>query len=167
MRGSSASGVPVGEAVVLAAGALGFVASLLPWYRGSFSVLGFGGSVEVNAWNAGAGAWLSMLGLVAAGVVALVGGATTTRRPAGWCWPVVLGLSAFSVVCLIARWVSWSGPGDGGEGYGGLEVNGSGLGGLVSASAGPGVGFYLGLVATAATTVTSVRGVRAAPGVRE
>jgi hypothetical protein len=157
MRGSNASRWPMSEVVVLAAGALGVVASVLPWYQGGFSVLGFGGSVEVNAWDAGAGAWLSMLGLVAAAVAAVVGGATATRRASGWCWPLVLGLSVFSVVCLIARWASWPDSRDSGDGYGMLEVHGSGLGGLVSTSAGPGAGFYLGLFAIAATVVTSAR----------
>ncbi len=163
MRDSGTSRLPLGEVVVLAAGVLGLVASLLPWYRGSVSVFGFGGSVEVNAWHAGAGAWLAMLALVGAAVVALVGGATTSRSASRWCWPLVSGLSVFSVACLIARWASWSDTQDGGDGYGALDMQGSWLGGLVSAQAGPAVGFYLGLVATAATAVAaaaSVRGVR-------
>jgi hypothetical protein len=154
--------MPVAEVVVLASGALGFVASLLPWYRGGFSVFGFGGSVEVNAWEAGAGAWLSTLGLVAAALVVLLAGATARRPASGWCWPAVLGLSIFSVVCLVARWLSWPGPEDGG--LGGLGMQGSVLGGLVSASAGPGVGFYLGIFATGVTVATAVWRARAAPG---
>ena len=161
--GSHATRGPVGEVVVLAAGALGVVASVLPWYQGGFSGPGVGGSVEVNAWNAGAGAWLSMLALVAAAVAVLVGGATATRTASGWCWPLVLGLSIFSAVCLIARWASWPDSGDGGHGYGVVEVHGSGPGGLVSTSTGPGVGLYLGLLATAATVVSSWWGVRATP----
>ena len=162
MSGPVPSRMPVAEVVVLASGALGFVASLLPWYRGGFSVFGFGGSVEVNAWEAGAGTWMSTLGLVAAAVVVLVGGATARRPASGWCWPAVLGLAIFSVVCLVARWLSWPGPGDGG--YGGLHMQGSLLGGLVSASAGPGVGFYLGIFATAVTAATAVWRAWAAPG---
>jgi hypothetical protein len=152
---------PVGEVVVLAAAALGVVASVLPWYQGDVSVLGFGGSVGVNAWNAGAGAWLSMLGLVVAAVAALVSGATATRAAAGWCWPLVLGLSVFSAVCLSVWWAS--SPGSRGSGDDSRVLEGPGSGLMVSSSTGPGVGFYLGLLATAATVVTSIWRVRAAP----
>jgi hypothetical protein len=167
MTESGASRAPlsmrVGELAVLGAGALGLVASLLPWYGGSVSVLGFTGSVEVNAWSAGAGAWLSMLSLVAAAVVVLVAGETAARMAAVWCWQLVLGLSVFSVVCLVARWASWPSYRDAGDGYGVFELHGNGLGGLLGASAGPGVGFYLGIVASAVTTLASVLRVRLAP----
>jgi hypothetical protein len=163
MRGPNASRGPLGEVMVLAAGALGVVASVLPWYQGDVSVSGFRGSVEVNAWDAGAGAWLSMLGLVAAAVAALVGGATATRTASGWYWPLALSLSGFSAVCLIARWASWPESRDSADGYRMLEVHRSGPGGLVNTSTGPGVGFYLGLLATAVTVVTSAWGVRATP----
>jgi hypothetical protein len=107
-------------------------------------------SIEANAWRGGAGAWLSMSGLMVAAGVVLVGGATATRKASPWCWPLVLGLSVFSALCLIAHWASWPRPGAGGAGHSAIEQRSTGLGELrPEASAGPGVGLYLGILATA------------------
>ncbi len=150
------------DLAVIGAGVLGFVASLLPWYGGSVSAFGFSGSVEVDAWNAGTSAWMSMLLLTGAGAVALACVMNTPRRPPAWCSLLAAGLSTLAMVGLVARWASWPDAPGGTGGFGGVELNGSWLNGLVGASAGPEIGFYLALVAVAVALVASWLRVRAA-----
>ena len=162
MTDSDKEPAPLAEVIVLGAASVGLIASLLPWYQSSVSVLGVTTSIEVNAWRGGAGAWLSMSGLMVAAGVVLVGGATATRKASPWCWPLVLGLSVFSALCLIAHWASWPRPGAGGGGHSAIEQRSSGLGELrPEASAGPGVGLYLGILATAVAAGASFLAVRA------
>jgi hypothetical protein len=132
---------------VVGAGAVGFLSSLLPWYRGTASVFGFSGSVTVNAWNAGPSAWLSVVALTAAGAVALMSVMNTSRPVPAWYGLLPAGLTAVAALCLVARWASWSGDDGGSGGLEGLQFSGSFFGGLVEASAGPEFGFYLAVVA--------------------
>lgn len=162
MAGSGTKARPVPELAVIGAGALGFVSSLLPWYRGSVSVFGFTGSVEVNAWNAGAAAWLSVLLVVGAGAVALACAMIRPRRVPVWGPLLAAGLATLALVCLVARWASWRDTTDGVDGLAGVQLDGSSLGGLVGASAGPTIGFYLALTAVAVALVASWTSARAA-----
>ena len=144
--------------VVIGAGLLAYISSFFPWYRASVSVLGierFAGAN--NAWNAGFGAWFSVLLLVVAGGVMLasmMGG--RLRLPASI--PLItLGLSALAVVTIVLRWVTFrdasGGSGDPGnfDGLGDFD-----LGGLVTASSSAGLGLYLGLIAAIAAVVASL-----------
>lgn len=157
------------DLAVVGAGAVAFLASLFPWYRGTASVFGFSGSVTVNAWNAGPSAWLSVVLLTAAGAVALMSLLNTARTAPAWYALVPAGLTTLATLCLVARWASWSGDqGMGGMGgLEGLQLSGSWLGGFVEASAGPEFGFYLALVAAVVALAASwmaAREVLASPG---
>ena len=155
MTGSGALAAPVGEVVVLSAGALGAVASLLPWYEGSGSALSGTPTLEMNAWTAGASAWLSILGLESAAVVVLVSGATASRRASPRCWPLAAGFSTFSLVCLIAWWASWRINRDDGHGYSAVESHDGGLT-KTREAVGLEVGFYLAMLAITVATVATV-----------
>lgn len=147
--------------VVVGAGAVGFVSGLLPWYGSEASVFGLSGSVTVDAWNAGAGAWLTVVLLSGAGVVALTSVLSRPLRTPVWSiLPAVL--STLAALCLVARWVSWSDSSNGAGGVEGVTLNGSWLNGVVQASAGPELGFYLAMVAVAVAVVASWLGARGA-----
>lgn len=148
MTSTGSRATQVLDLAVIGAGVVGFLSSLFPWYRGTASVFGFSGSITVNAWNAGPSAWLSVILLTAAGAVALVSLMNKARPGPTWYALVPAGLTALAALCLVARWASWSSDQDSGMGgMEGLQFNGSWLGGLVEASAGPEFGFYLALVA--------------------
>jgi hypothetical protein len=144
------------DVVLVCAGACAFISGLLPWYGTTASVFGFSGSMTVNAWDAGTSAWLTVLLLSAAGVVALIRLVSGPRPWTGVLPAVLCGLAA---LCLIARWASWSGDDDG---IAGAKLSGSMLSGLIEASAGPEIGFYLAIVALVVALVASGLGARAA-----
>jgi hypothetical protein len=144
------------DGVVLGAGALAFVASFLPWYTASFAVLGIKSSVGANAWDAGFGAWFSMLALMAAAGVVLAGAVDPRWRVSPLRPVVTLGLAALSLLTLL---LSWAGGGIGD--FGGVQPSGADFGefdfgGFVSASGGVGVGLYAGLVAAVVAVVAAV-----------
>lgn len=144
-EGSSATRVL--DLAVIGAGAVGFLSSLFPWYRGTASVFGFSGSITVNAWNAGPSAWLAVVLLTAAGAVALMSVLGSGRSAPAWYALLPAALTTLAALCLVGRWASWSGDNGGAGGLEGMQFSGSFLGGLVEASAGPEFGFYLALVA--------------------
>lgn len=132
---------------VVGSGVVGFLSSLVPWYRGTASVFGFSGSITVTAWDAGPSAWLAVVLLAAAGAVALVGLLSPSRPVPAWYALAPAGLTTMAALCLVVRWASWSGTGEDAGSIEGFQFSGSFLGGLVEASAGPEFGFYLALVA--------------------
>ena len=147
---------PLAEVIVLGAAMLAVAASVLPWHR---RVILGGGVVEVDAWAAGLESRLSVVWLIAAAVVVVIGGATAVRRAANWCWPAVLGLSIFSLACLMTRWLNWSG-------WSGDLLIDRPEDSVVSAhtnspdtslgdSTGPQLGFYLVVLAVLITMTTS------------
>lgn len=148
MRADSTK-VTILDWIVVGAGLLAYISSFLPWYQTRVSVLGterFTGAD--NAWNAGFGAWFSVLLLVAAGGVVLastMGMRLATLRPL-----ITLGLSALALITVVLRWVTISdtdsGPGDLGD----IDVDG-----LFAVSSGAGFGLYLGLIAAVAAVVAS------------
>ncbi|HTK66219.1 MAG TPA: hypothetical protein VL595_27825 [Pseudonocardia sp.] len=151
--GSRATGVL--DLVVIGAGAVGFLSSLFPWYSSSASVFGFGGSVSVNAWDAGPSAWLAVLLLTGAGIVALVAVVSPARSVPTWLPLLPAVLTTIAALSLLARWVSWSNDDNSVNGLEGARFSGSWLGGLVEASAGPEPGFYVALVAVLVGLVAS------------
>ena len=149
----------VGEGIVLSCAVLGLVASVLPWYSEGVSVFGFSASVSLNAWHAGVEAWLSILALVLAGVIVLVFGASVTRTASRWCWPTVAGLAVGAAACLGDAWTNWARHDDtGNQAMDGLS--GHGLGWLLAMDAGPGIGFYLGVLATLVAGATAMYCIR-------
>jgi hypothetical protein len=149
--------VPVLDIVLVGAGALGFTSGLMPWYRSTASVLGLQGSVTVNAWDAGPAAWLTVVLLTAAGVVALlrlVGGPGLRTGDTAWRALLPAVLATLAALCLLARWSSWTGSPDEIEGLEGAQFRGSFLNGLVQADAGPDTGFYLAVVAVLVALVS-------------
>ena len=161
MVGSDSTKVTTLDWVVVSAGVLAYISSFLPWYSSRVSVSLFrierSAHVNVNAWNAGFGAWFSVLLLVVAGGVVLastMGLRLPTARSL-----ITLGLSALAVVTILLRWATFS---DTGSGRGDLgDVN---VGGFLAASGGAGFGLYLGLIAAIAAAVASLLMVRAARG---
>lgn len=147
MADTGSSATRVLDLAVIGAGAVGFLSSLFPWYRGTASVFGFSGSITVNAWNAGPSAWLAVVLLTAAAAVALMNVMNTARPAPAWFPLAPAGLTTLAALCLVARWASWSGDNSAPNGFEGFQFSGSFLGGLVEASAGPEFGFYLALVA--------------------
>jgi hypothetical protein len=145
--------------VVVSAGVLAYISSFLPWYSSRVSVSLFrferSAHVNVNAWNAGFGAWFSVLLLVVAGGVVLanaMGARLPVARPL-----ITLGLSALAVVTILLRWATFSDT-VGGQG----ELGNIDVGGFLTASSGAGFGLYLGLIAAVAAAVASLLMVRAA-----
>jgi hypothetical protein len=159
MRGSDSTKVTALDWVVVSAGVLAYLSSFLPWYsyRVSVSLFRFEGSANanVNAWNAGFGAWFSVLLLVVAGGVVLastMGLRLPTARPL-----ITLGLSVLAFVTILLRWATFSDTVDGQDDLGNIDV-----GGFLTASSGAGFGLYLGLLAAVAAAVASLLMVRAA-----
>ena len=137
------------EWVVVGAGLLAYISSFFPWYRARVSVLGiqrFTGAD--NAWNAGFGAWFSVLLLVVAGGVVLVS-ARGVRLPVSR--PLItLGLSALAFITILLRWVTFPDATGGRGDLGDVDVDG-----LFAVSSGAGLGLYLGLIAAIAAVVAS------------
>ncbi|HVK22091.1 MAG TPA: hypothetical protein VM677_12090 [Actinokineospora sp.] len=126
----------------IGAGALAFIASLLPWYSYSFDagVPGFSTSGSLSAWGVGILGWLPVLMLVAAGVIVLLPHLGNAVANATTIW---LGLAGGAVVLILIRWLTL--PDDGG--LGGLA--GSGY------SSGAGFGLIVGLLAAVASAVAA------------
>lgn len=147
--------------VVVGAGLLAYISSFFPWYLARVSVLGTERFTSAdNAWNAGFGAWFSVLLLVAAGGMVLastMGTRLATSRPL-----ITLGLSVLAFITVLLRWVTFpdaSGrQGDLGD-LGNVDVDG-----LFAVSSGAGFGLYLGLIAAVAAVVASFLAFRAAGG---
>jgi hypothetical protein len=159
MVGSDSTKVTTLDWVVVSAGVLAYISSFLPWYSSRVSVSLFrierSAHVNVNAWNAGFGAWFSVLLLVVAGGVVLaraMGVRLPVARPL-----ITLGLSVLAVVTILLRWATFSDT-VGGQG----ELGNVDIGGFLTASSGAGVGLYLGLIAAVAAAVASLLMVRAA-----
>ena len=159
MVGSDSTKVTTLDWVVVSAGVLAYISSFLPWYSSRVSVSLFrierSAHVNVNAWNAGFGAWFSVLLLVVAGGVVLasaMGVRLPVARPL-----ITLGLSVLAVVTILLRWATFSDT-VGGQG----ELGNVDIGGFLTASSGAGFGLYLGLIAAVAAAVASLLMVRAA-----
>jgi hypothetical protein len=158
MAGSDAAKVRTLDGVVIGAGLLAYASSFLPWYSESVSVLGNTRWVRRDdAWQAGFGAWFSVLLLVVAGGVVLVsmlGGRLrlSTSRPL-----ITLGLSVLALVTVLLRWATFP---TATRGLG--EVDHVDLGDLFTASSGVGFGLYLGLIAAVAAVVASFLALRSA-----
>src|SRR5581483_10690065 len=134
---------PLSEVAVLSAAALGFVSSLLPWYQGNTIIRGTVVAIEINAWESGYFASLSIIALQAAALVVLISGATAIRPATPRCWPWVFKISVSSAVCLLGQWISTSGkPSNNTSPRGSL---GGATEALTRASLDRGVGFYLAL----------------------
>lgn len=135
--------------VVVGAGLLAYISSFFPWYRAHVSVLGverFTGAD--NAWNAGFGAWFSVLLLVMAGGVVLAS-AMGVRLPASR--PLLtLGLSALAFITILLRWVTFPDATGGRGDLDNVEVDG-----LFAVSSGAGLGLYLGLIAAIVAVIAS------------
>ena len=155
---------PLAEVIVLGAAMLAVAASVLPWHR---RAIADGGVVEVDAWAVGLESRLAVVWLITAAVVVVIGGATADRRAASWCWPAVLGLSLFSLACLMTRWLDWSG-------WSGDPLIDRPDDSVVSAhtnapetslgdSTGPQLGFYLEVLAVLITMTTAYLTHRATP----
>src|SRR4030081_479711 len=93
--------------VVIGAGLLAYISSFFPWYRTSVSVLGIERSASVNAWNAGFGAWFSVLLLVVAGGLMLASMIVRQLKLPASRSLITLGLSALAVVTILLRWVTF------------------------------------------------------------
>lgn len=154
MAGSDTAKITGLDWVVIGAGLLAYISSYLPWYQASVSVLGIDRSAGENAWNAGFGAWFSVLLLVAvAGFVlaSTLGGRLRlpTSRPL-----ITLVLSVLAFVTIVLRWVTFP---DASGGLGGRlgELGEFDLGSAFTVSSGAGAGLYLGLIAAIAAAVAS------------
>jgi hypothetical protein len=171
MAGPDAAKVTVLDWTVIGAGLLAYISSLLPWYvfTASVPLLGITRSAEANAWHAGVGAWLSVLLLVAAAGLVLVGTLGGRLRRAAPRSLFTLVLSALALITIVLRWATYpdasSGLGRVGElghinlGHVNLDTN---LSDAVSVSSGAGYGLYLGLVAAIVAAVASLITFRAA-----
>jgi hypothetical protein len=144
--------------VVVGAGLLAYVSSFLPWYRTHVSVLGIARVAGAdNAWNAGFGAWFSVLLLVVAGGVVLASTMVERLRLPVWRPLLTLGLSALAFISIVLRWVTFpDSSGEQGE-LSDVDVNG-----LFNVSSGAGFGLYLGLIAALTAVVASFLTFRAA-----
>ncbi len=139
--------------VVIGAGLLAWGSSFLPWYTARVSVLGIKRSASVDAWQAGFGAYISVLLLLVASVVVLV----SPLRLAASRSLITLVVSVLALIALVLRWATFQ---DANGGLGGLDdVD---LGGAFTVSSGAGVGLYLGLIAALAAVVASALIFRAA-----
>jgi hypothetical protein len=167
MAGSEVAKVRTLDWVVVGAGVVAYISSLLPWYSASITILSITRSANVNAWNAGIGAWFAVLLLMAAAAVVLasaLGGGL--RLPASR--PLItLGLAALAFITILVRWATFP-DADGGLGSGRPTSDGLGelgnfdLGSAFTVSSGAGVGLYLGLIAAIAAVAASLLTFRAA-----
>jgi hypothetical protein len=153
--------------VVIGAGLLAYISSLLPWYSftASVPILGITRSASANAWHAGLGAWLSVLMLVAAAAVVLVStlGGRLRRTASRALITLVLTVLAFITIAL--RWATFP-DANGGLGrvdqLGEFNLGDISLGDAFSVTSGAGYGLYLGLIAAVAAAVASLVTFRAA-----
>lgn len=139
--------------IVILAGLLAYVSSLLPWYQASITVLGITRTSGVNAWHAEFGAWFSVLLLIAAGVVVLVS-ALGGRLPVASSL-ITLTLSVLAFITIVVRWATFP---DAGDGPGRISIGELGefdLGQTFTVSSGAGSGLYLGLIAAIAAIAAS------------
>lgn len=159
MTRSDSAKVTTLDWVVIGAGMLAYVSSFFPWYGTSISVLGIERSASANAWNAGFGAWFSVLLLVVAGGVMLVSMMVARLRLPVSRSLITLGLSALAVVTILLRWVTFP---DASRRSGDLDI--IDVGSLFTTSSGAGFGLYLGLIAALAAVVASLLTFRAEGG---
>lgn len=139
--------------VVIGAGLLAWGSSFLPWYTARVTVLSIKRSASVDAWQAGFGAYISVLLLLVASVVVLV----SPLRLAASRSLITLVVSVLALIALVLRWVTFQ------DASGGLgELGDVDLGGAFTVSSGAGVGLYLGLIAVIAAVVASALTFRAA-----
>lgn len=167
MTRSDAAKVTALDWVVIGAGLLAYISSLLPWYvfTASVPILGITRSASANAWHAGIGAWLSVLMLVAAAALVLAstlggrGGRAASRSL------IALVLAALAIITIVLRWTTFP-DANGGLGrvghLGDFTVGDVNLGGAFSVTSGAGYGLYLGLIAAVAAAVASLLNFRAA-----
>ena len=135
---------------VISAGLLAYISSFLPWYRTSVSILGIERSASVNAWNAGFGAWFSVLLMVAAGGWVLVSTLGRLRLPVSG--PLIaLSLSVLAFVTMVLRWATFPDATDGLD-EGSFDLGSAAL----TASSGPGSGLYLALIAAVVAMVAAL-----------
>ncbi|MDQ3762708.1 MAG: hypothetical protein M3460_13890 [Actinomycetota bacterium] len=157
MVGSDAGMLKTLDWVVVGAGLLAYISSFFHWYTASVSVLNITRSAGATAWNAGFGAWFSVLLLVVAGGLALVSRVGGRLRLPVSTPLITLGLSTLAFVTILLRWVTFP---DATDGLG--EQDTFELGGAFTASSGAGPGLYLGLTAAIAAVVASFLTFRAA-----
>jgi hypothetical protein len=158
MSGTGARKVTALDWVVIGAGLLAYASSFLPWYSTHISILGIERSASVNAWNAGFGAWFSVLLLVAAGGWVLVStlGGRLRLSVAGTL--ITLSLSVLAFVTIVLRWITFPDDTGGLDEGSGFELGDAAL----TASSGAGAGLYLGLLAAVAAAVAALLTFRAA-----
>jgi hypothetical protein len=100
--------VGTNDLVVMGAGVLMFVDSLLPWYGASY----LGHSSGTSAWSVGIGAWFPVLLVIA------VAGVAAARVFAGRALPPIAGgvvgwnflaaaVSVLAVIIILLRWVTY------------------------------------------------------------
>jgi hypothetical protein len=144
--------------VVIGAGLLAYISSFFPWHRVSISVLGTTRFAHAdNAWNAGFGAWFSVLLLVVAGGVMLANVMVGRLRLPAPRSLITLVLSALAVVTILVWWVTFRDAGGGSGDLGNIDGLGNvDLDILFTASSGAGFGLYLGLIAAIASVVASL-----------
>ncbi|MGH3772564.1 MAG: hypothetical protein ACRDRW_14405 [Pseudonocardiaceae bacterium] len=162
MAGSSVAKLPGADWVVVGAALLAYISSYLPWRTTHVSILGANPSPYAkDAWNAGFGAWFSVLLLVAAGGVVLLSTVSGRLRLATSRSLIILVLSVLASVTIVLRWVTLPGSGDGPGRLGLGELGEVDLGSVVTVTSGAGVGLYLGLIAAIAAVVASLLTFRA------
>jgi hypothetical protein len=163
MAGSDAAKVTVLDWAVISAGLLAYISSYLPWYRASVSVLGIDHTQVVrNAWNAGAGAWVSVLLLMAAAGMVLLStlGGRWQSRPTSRSL-VTLSMSTLALITIVLRWVTFPYASGGFSTHLG-ELGDFDLDSAFTESGSAGYGLYLGLGAAVMAAVTSLLTFRAA-----
>jgi hypothetical protein len=129
--------VGTNDLVVMGVGVLAFIDSFLPWWGVDYKGLG-GGSV--SAWNAGFGAWFSVLLMMV--VAASIAGRVFAGRNTGAVgtstvsWNLVnVAVPAIAAIIILLRWVTYPGAHGGGV------------------DAGARVGTYIGLILAIVQTV--------------
>jgi hypothetical protein len=152
---------PVGEVSVLVAAGLAVAASVLPSVVGTIASLGPGWPVlSLDAWQDSAWAWSSTVLLAAAGVCVLIGGGWSSRQPSSWCWPATLLMVLVADLSLIGSFLWPQNPGATSATFRGLVLRHPELGQWLGASLGPGLGFYLSVIAALLATAGAVAVVR-------
>jgi hypothetical protein len=123
------------DLVIMGSGVLMIIVSFLPWYGASFA----GFSSTVSGWNAGFGAWFSILLVIAVAAVTAARVFGGRSMPAvgngavGWGF-ITAAVSALAFIIMLLRWVTFP----------------SGSHGV---SAGGRFGIYIGLVIAIVQTV--------------
>lgn len=140
--------------VVVGAGLVAFVSSFLPWYSSSVSVFGVHSSVSVDAWDSGFAAWFSVLLLLAASVLALLGVLDESWRRSVPRWLATLGLSILAFGMILGRWATFRDQAvlQGSPRH--LDIS---VGSAFSASGGVAIGLYLCLIAAIAAVLGAMR----------